>query len=398
MIDHPDIEARDYQIRIVEKSIDFIKEFYKKKARGEVRAEAAATLLIISPTGSGKTIMGQAILKKLEEGIVNDEKMQALWMAHRRELLKQADKTNNDIFNIPGFETMSMFDKNPERYHGEKKIVLIDEAQHDAATSAIAVHNAVKPEVIIGLTATPYRVDRAKLCFEKVIRDAGIHELIRMEYLAPFNYNIMNGDWTPENVTRAFMTQPDEWGPSVSYFLRVEEAIEMAERLRAEGIVAESVTGNAPRDEILEAYHAGEIQHLSNCMVLTEGFDAPHMKTAFVRPSSKGPTIQMAGRAFRKHPTTPYVNIVQNDQTKFPFPKHATPIAQFQEIEPGVWRSLDSKQLQPLIEKMILQKAVTKIDPLPQMLTKSGSFGMGEAMQDLFESGRIRDPQRGNQN
>ena len=93
----------------------------------------------------------------------------------------------------------------------------------------------VKPEIIIGLSATPYRVDKAKLCFEKVIKDAGIHQLIRENYLAPFKQWVISGDWTPENVSRAYLQDPVKWGSSVSYWLKVEEAVEMASIINAAG-------------------------------------------------------------------------------------------------------------------------------------------------------------------
>ena len=362
------IEKRDYQERIFNKALKYISEFLKKKAAGELKPDAAATLLIESPTGSGKTVVGQAILKALSIGMVNNTIYEPLWIAHRRELLRQANKTNEDVFKIQGFETMSMFDRNPDRFRGQKKVLLVDEAQHDPAASSASIHSAIQPEIIIGLTATPYRVDRAKLCFEKVIKDAGIHQLIREGWLAPFQQYMMEGDWTPANVTRVFMQQPEEWGLSVSYFLRVEEAIEMADRLKAEGIKAESITGDSDREDILEAFHAGEIQHLSNCMVLTEGFDAPKLKTAFVRASSKGPTIQMAGRAFRKHISTPYVNVVQNEFTKFPFTRHATAEMQYVE-ENGIWKHIGNKDIEPIIQKNRFKRVQVKIE-LPEYLIK----------------------------
>lgn len=364
------LETRDYQLRIFNKTIDHLKEHNRKKKSGEVKKDSPATVMIQSPTGSGKTIMGQAVLKALSEGIIDGIKYNSLWMAHRRELLNQANKTNESVFEIPDFQTISMFDKNAERFFGEYKVIVIDEAQHDASTSAATIHNKIKPDIIIGLTATPYRTDKAQLCFQKVIQDAGIRQLIREGWLAPFKYMIMDGAWTPENVARVYMQQPDEWGPSVSYFLTVDEAKEMARLLQKRGIRAEAILGNTPRDEILEAFERGEIQHLTNCMVLTEGFDAPQLKTAFVRPSSKGPTVQMAGRAFRKHPSTPFVNIVQNHETRYAFTKHAEAIEQWLEYPDGGWRALDDKTLLPVVKQMILRKINTPAPKMPELIAK----------------------------
>ena len=58
-------------------------------------------------------------------------------------------------------------------------------------------------------------------------------------------------------------------------------------------------------------------------MVLTEGFDDPSLRTVWVRPSGKGPTIQMAGRVLRKFGDT-VKQVVQCRQTRHPFVKTAT--------------------------------------------------------------------------
>lgn len=376
------IEQRDYQHRVISKTLNYLNEFFNRKRNNEIKPDAAATVLIELPTGAGKTVCGQAILKALSMGLVNNTKYEALWIAHRRELLRQANNTNETMFGIDGFQTMSMFDKDPDRYRGLKKVLLVDEAQHDPAASSASIHSAIKPEIIIGLTATPYRVDRAKLCFEKVIKDAGIHQLIREGWLSPFQQYMMEGDWTPANVARVFMQKPDDWGLSVSYFLRVEEAVEMAEILKANGIKAEAITGDSPREDILDAFHAGEIQHLSNCMVLTEGFDAPKLKTAFVRASGKGPTIQMAGRAFRKHPSKQFVNIVQNEFTRFPFTRHAHPEVQYIE-ENGCWKTIGNKNIQPIIHKNRIKRIQVRIT-LPEYITSRKSKKKQRIEPDLF--------------
>lgn len=382
VLEHPKLELRGYQLRILEKSVKYLTEFFAKKANGVIQPNTSATILIESPTGSGKTVCGQALLKVLSMGIINGEKFNPLWIAHRRELLNQANETNNDFFNIDDFETMSLFDRHASRYYGQKNVILIDEAQHDAAASASTIHGIIKPEIIIGLTATPYRTDKAKLCFEKVIKDAGIHQLIREGYLAPFKQWVIHGEWTPENVARAYLQDPVKWGPSVSYWLKVEEAIEMANIINAAGGRAEAITGESPRDEILEAFHNGEISHLSNCMVLTEGFDAPKLQTAFVRPSSKSPTVQMAGRVFRKHQTKQWANVVQNQDTHYPFTRHAASIEQWVEEDKIGWRSIDGKNLDPTFKEMRNKIAHSSPSPLPEFILKRKAKGTFSGLID----------------
>ena len=56
-------------------------------------------------------------------------------------------------------------------------------------------------------------------------------------------------------------------------------------------------------------------------MVLTEGFDDPTLQTVWVRPSGRGPTIQMAGRVLRKCGDM-VKQIVQCRETRHPFHTH----------------------------------------------------------------------------
>jgi superfamily II DNA or RNA helicase len=109
--------------------------------------------------------------------------------------------------------------------------------------------------------------------------------------------------------------------------------------LASQGVVCDVVTGTSDREQQIERFKSGQVPVLINCMVLSEGFDCPDLQTVFCRDSAKGPTMQMCGRAFRKHPDAPVKNIVQSKLTKWPFTKVALARQQFlwQEDE---WRSL----------------------------------------------------------
>lgn len=246
--------------------------------------------------------------------------------------------------------------------------ILIHNCQHDASASCAILHQVIRPKVIIGLTATPYRTDRAQLSFQKVIRDAGIRQLIREGYLAQFKQWILDQEWSPENVARTYLEDQHEWGKSVIYFLTIAEASACNELLKKNGIRSALITGSSPRSEILRDFSNGAYDVLCNVAVLTEGFDEPTLKTVFVRPGSKGPTVQMAGRALRKHPSTPHVNIVQNNQTKYPFTRHACALNQFMKRDGG-WRSIDPRNLKSHFQNQIQKMTQVKIE-IPEFLRK----------------------------
>ena len=344
-------EKREYQERIHSNAL----EYFAQPDTGIVK-----TLLIESPTGSGKTIMGLRLAKELEK-----QGHKIGWIAHRKELLSQAMQANENFFQIKNIKPISLFTRTPEKYK-DRTVIIIDESQHDAAKSAAILHDTIRPEIIIGLTATPYRTDKVNLCFQKVVRDAGIHQLIREGYLAEFNQFIYDQAWTPNNIAALYTSDQDKWGKTIIYFLAQEAAIECAELLKKAGVAADYVIGSEPREKALKAFRNDKLMVLTNVAVLTEGFDEASLKSAFVRPSSKGPTVQMAGRAFRQYPGLPVVNIVQNEDTKYPFTRHATAFNQFV-MEDGEWRSIDPKNLTPVFAAQRKKIASVKID-IPKYL------------------------------
>lgn len=347
------LESRPYQERIHIKALEHL-----ENEAGDV----TSSVMIESPTGSGKTVMGL----RLAEYLVS-KGMRVGWVAHRRELLRQAIETNKSFFNIPNMEYISLFTRKPEDY-AHCDVIVVDECQHDASKTATMLHDVIRPKIIIGLSATPYRTDNAQLCFSKVIKDAGIHQLIREGYLSEYKQWIIEDDWTPEVVAQAYIQQVEVWGKSVIYFLTREEAERCNDILVANGIKSGCVVGDKPRDHLLEGFENNELDVLTNVMVLTEGFDCPALQTVFVRPSSRGPTVQMAGRGFRIFDGQDNINIVQSKATKYPFTRHARPLEQWQRVQ-GKWRNVNPRDLTTLFKSQVEKISEAQVE-LPSFLTK----------------------------
>lgn len=212
-----------------------------------------------------------------------------------------------------------MFEKNPPR---DIDLLIVDEAQHDAASSMARLHNIIQPKMILGLTATPFRTDRVKLCFDRVVKDAGIHQLIQDNYLSRFDHYTIPS-WNVDSLAQTFLQSPQKWGRSIFFLQRLKECFELHQKLQSGGIPCDVVTGSSDRDQQLKDFRAGRLQVLINCMVLTEGFNDPSLQTVWVRPSGRGPTIQMAGRVLRKYESLSVKNIVQPQQTRHPFVRTA---------------------------------------------------------------------------
>lgn len=340
------LEPRPYQMRITTKARDMFLGHYKDENTGDLQ-KPMRSILIESPTGSGKTSMALLSCRMLQHTMPD---LVVGWVAMRRNLLAQAERENHEkSIGVQNIHFISMFDKSPDvlieaRKQGKKVLVVSDEAQHDAANSMAHLHNVVEPDYILGMTATPFRTDRVKLCFDKIIKDAGIHALIQDGYLSQYEHYTIS-DWQPRTVADTYLRDPKRWGKSIFYFKNVQECYELAQILRSSGVMCDVVTGDTDCESQLEAFRSGVYPCLINCMKLTEGFDEPALETAWVRPSRKGPTMQMGGRVFRKHPEAKrdpkyaVKRIVQSKDSKWPFIRTALPVQQYSWQE-DTWLSL----------------------------------------------------------
>jgi len=212
--------------------------------------------------------------------------------------------------------------------------ILIHNCHHTAAESAVTIYQKVAPQIHIGLTATPFRTDRMKLCFSRIIKDAGIRSLIDQGYLAPYHQYTFDFDWTPENVATVYLEGRERWGKTVGYFLTRDECDACAAIIRANGVPCKVVWANSDQEAQIAAFMRGDVPILLNMFILTEGFNAPDLQTVLVRPGSRGPTIQMVGRVLRPKP---YAQVVQNSHTRWPFTRTASAERKFIMNAHGQW-------------------------------------------------------------
>jgi len=368
------VEPRPYQERIVIKTVQMLLGQYENGAGATERA--ARSVLIESPTGSGKTVMGHLVAKTLQHLFPD---LVVGWVAMRRNLLSQASQENERLgINVGNISYVSMFEKEPAelvaaRRSGKKVLLICDEAQHDAASSMTHLHNLIQPDWIVGLTATPFRTDSIKLVFDKIVRDTGIHQLIQDGYLSQFDYYSIQ-DWKPSNLAQLYCRDRERWGKSIFFMKNLEQCFQLNRIILEHGVSCDVVTGSSDRDTQLASFRSGEIDVLINCMVLTEGFDDPSLQSVFVRPSAKGPTIQMSGRALRKFEGLTCKNVIQSVDTKHAFTKTASPRQQYL-LKDGLWRSLQVNPLLNLANQNVRRSIATTIITLPKFLTEKKSRG-----------------------
>lgn len=326
------IELRNYQIRIIKKTLNYIIQ------------DNIKSVLIESPTGSGKTIMALCILRFLEDKF----NYSINWCAMRRNLLSQTEEENQSRKFFNQINYVSMFEKEV----AQADILVIDEGQHDATKSSANIHAKTKAKITLALSATPYRADRASLFFQKVIRDANIRMLIRDGYLSKYNHYTIE-DWSPELLAQIYIEEKEKWGKSVFFFHTYEECEKFKKILLNNNIKVELISGKSNKEYQLKKFLKDEVDVIVNMMILTEGFNCPSIKSVFCKPSNKGVTVQMAGRVLRLYEKFPIKNIIQSKFSPYPFIKIAPASKQFIKVEKE-WSELGiNKNIDKIIYKSI---------------------------------------------
>jgi superfamily II DNA or RNA helicase len=331
------IQLRDYQ----QECILEIAKAYKKGTRRQ---------LVSSATGTGKTILFAALAKKLNT--------KTLILAHRDELLDQAmDKiiqvwpeSKNKIGKVKAelneyhkqIIVASVQSVTREKRLNELKkqnisLCIIDEAHHAAAESYFRVvkelgfmENAPN-KLLVGVTATPYRLDKVALgeIFEEIVFERTIASMIRGGYLADLrgyriqtttdisNVAVNHGDFQINALANVVDTKDRndlivksyrkiaDGLKSIAFCVNIEHSQHLAEKFNEYGISAKAVWGNMDKDarkNTLKEFKDNKIQVLTNCNILTEGFDEPSVRCLLMaRPTkSQSLQIQMVGRGTRK--------------------------------------------------------------------------------------------------
>ena len=297
------IENRPYQQKCIQKCMEHFRN-------------GIDSVMLESPVGSGKTIMGLSIVQKLNE--LHGGSLSCAWVAPRHTLLDQLKEAMKN-FDLE-IEPVSMFAKKARHYD----VVVLDEAHHEATGSFIRLFHEMSPTFLLGLSATPLRTDRMKLAFKETVNVCSIRSLIMDGYLSPFQlYNIEKMDTA--NAAFHYLRDPEKWGKTIVFMPTLKECSEFQKLVQKAGITCPVIQGGQNNDGVLEGFRSGQYQIIVNCHLLTEGFDLPELKTVFLKDATRLPTIQMAGRVLRKSPLKTCANIVQSKESKYPVQRIAEP-------------------------------------------------------------------------
>jgi DNA repair protein RadD len=213
-------------------------------------------------------------------------------------------------------------------------LVLVDEAHRSLARTYGMILAAYPEAAIIGLTATPYRADNRGLGeeYDELVVVASPRQLIDEGFLVEprvftvpakdlpdlSRVRVKGGDYDAEQLGVAMDKAGlvgnivEHWEKraenrlTVCFAVNVEHSKHIVARFLERGIAAEHLDGTTPteeRDAILARLERGETRVVSNCMVLTEGWDQPSVKCAILACPSKSlaKVMQQAGRILRPY-------------------------------------------------------------------------------------------------
>ena len=298
---------------------------YQQECLDVIQQQPPGSYLCNLATGLGKTWIFTHIPR---QGRV-------LVLAHREELVRQPAK----YYDCPvGFEIAKDISNGEEvviasvqslvrrldRFSPHDFDMLItDECHHAAANTYRKIYDYFHPRLHLGFTAT-MRGDKVRLddVFQKIIFQRDLRWGIQNKYLCDIlckrvdiGYDLRavhtrNGDYAPGELDEAMEGTADAIaqtyrehaaGATLIFAVSVHQAEEIAGRIKG----AVVVTGETKdRAAIIEAFTAGEIPCIVNCMVFTEGTDIPRVETVIVaRPTqSESLYAQMVGRGLRLYP------------------------------------------------------------------------------------------------
>lgn len=319
---------REYQLKMLTDALSLMRQGYRR-------------ILIQAPTGAGKTVLAAALL-----GCVQMLGLTGEFIVHRKELINQTSRSFDGGGLTHGFVASGrpMDLDNAVILAGVQTLVnrlglmlppnlaVVDESHHATSATWDRVLSGYPDAYIIGLTATPQRLDGRGLNeqFDAMVTGPSVAWLIEHGYLSPYelfapsipdmsNIPEVAGEYSKAR-TGELMSRPTVIGNVVEHYLELapgEQGIvfaptrdaskKYADAFRAHGVTAMHVDGDtsdAERERFDDAFRAGDILIGCNVGLFSEGYDVPNISYVGDAAPSKSlvNVAQRWGRCLRPAP------------------------------------------------------------------------------------------------
>lgn len=307
--------------------------------------------LVVAATGTGKTIISAFDYKKFKQ--VN-KSAKFLFLAHRKEILIQSLAAYRGILKDNNFgelwvdglvpsrydyvfasiqtinNRLDLLELQPEFYD----YIVIDECHHLTANSYRKIINYFRPQVLLGLTATPERMDGGDIqedFHNRIAAEIRLPEALNRKLLCPFQYfgisdsidlttvSWERGKYIPSELSDIYTANDRRIGEIIAalnkytkdildlrtlgFCVSIEHAKFMAEKFSLAGLKADYLTSenNQNRDLVRHRLMSKDINFLFVVDIFNEGVDIPEIDTVlFLRPTeSLTVFLQQLGRGLR---------------------------------------------------------------------------------------------------
>lgn len=321
------------------------------------RAEGATKGIVQAATGVGKTYLAAFDSKKYQR---------VLFVAHREEILKQAAVSFKNVRNSDDYGFFyggeKTWDKSvifasvatlgrPEYLTAKYFVpdyfdyIVIDEFHHAVNDQYMRIVNYFKPQFLLGLTATPERMDGRniyEICDYNVPYEISLTEAINKGMLVPFRYygiydetdysgiHPVHGHYEEKDLNGIYVGNAHRYDLIYKYYKKYGSkralgfccsrvhAEEMAKDFCKRGIPAVAVYSNADgvysedRSTAIEKLKSGEIRVIFSVDMFNEGVDITAVDMVmFLRPT-ESPIVffQQLGRGLRRSAGKEYLNVL----------------------------------------------------------------------------------------
>ncbi|WP_203295320.1 DUF3427 domain-containing protein [Luteirhabdus pelagi] len=307
--------------------------------------------LIVAATGTGKTVISAFDFKNFKK---ENPSAKLLFLAHRKEILEKSMSTFQGVLKDNNFGELWVDGMVPDRFENvfasvqtlnnkvEKldqspsyyDFIIIDECHHLTANSYRGIIEYFNPKILLGLTATPERMDGGDIqedFHNRIAAEIRLPEALNRKLLSPFQYFGISdsvdlskarwerGRYVPSELTKIYTKSDRRVGEiiqslekytkdinevkTLGFCVSIEHAQFMAHKFTLAGLKADYLTSSNSknRDTIRKSLMDGTINYLFVVDIFNEGVDIPEIDTVlFLRPTeSLTIFLQQLGRGLR---------------------------------------------------------------------------------------------------